>query len=146
MSANTMIAVRDAVADMLRTDLGATVVASWLPDITNPATTLATPRIDVIAIGTEYVSGSRAGEVETITLGICLRRFGADAATAEAHGQQFTSLVDALFAASKLNGTAFILRELAVSEVIDADVLRDSAVCMGVIEAKYAVLQLVGRN
>lgn len=146
MSANAMIAVRDAVAAMLRVDLGATVIASWLPDVQNPATTLATPRIDVIAIGAEFDAGSRAGATEIVTVEIGLRRYGADSATAEAHGQQFTSIVDALFAASKLGGTAFYLRELTIGDAIDPDVLRDNAVCLGVIQAKYAVAQLIGRN
>lgn len=145
MSANTMIAVRDAVADMLRTDLGVTVVASWLPDITNPATTLATPRIDVIALGMEFDGGSRGGASETVTIGVCLRRYGTDDASAEAHGLQFTTIVDALYANPLLGGKVGI-RELAVSDAIDADVWRDNGVCMGVVEVKYLSTLLLTRN
>jgi len=145
MAANVMLTIRDAVAEMLRTETGLSVYTTWTPDVTNPATTLASPRIDVIPLGMEFDGGSRGGASETVTIGVCLRRYGTDDASAEAHGLQFTTIVDALYANPLLGGKVGI-RELAVSDAIDADVWRDNGVCMGVVEVKYLSTLLLTRN
>lgn len=142
MGASVMLLVADAVAGMLSEQLKRPVTRVWLPDVREPAASLAAARIDVVPTGASLERIARNAWQQLVEIQVAVRQYvdpaGEDTAV-DAVMNLFDSVIVAFEQVTQLPGYPASVNGIVVNEPIDYDMLRETSVVMAIVQATYVV-------